>query len=479
MNISDKQAPKLSLGPLQILQSDLQQHLLVTGATGSGKTTFLLLLLSQLLATDSRDPVRKPAAVVIDVKGDLLQPIQSMLNACGREGDLLVLGPEPHHSGWNPFADPSLSPEEMARLLINSIQSMSQDPGQVGTSEELFWVAARHELLTALFELAQRTLRDSGGTALRIGQIIRLARRLVPAGSGKSDLMEEAAGLLSEPSAAALLSYQSLPQSTSSCIHHSVIGVLGPFGRDPLKGFIDPEPPRACGDLRAELFAKGKIVVITAGRAEYASDCFPGMVLLKSVLYRLILARARMPEGEKARPIWVVLDEFNRTLNAGQSAGYAAEDLVLEMARSSHTGFLLAAQNLAGLVSAAGESTTHKIAALCRNYAFFENTCPWTARLAQSILGRRLVNRKHLTVTKPVPAPLLFPEDEPSVQHSTSHVLVPELEPVLPVEQLARLSTGEVVLKLANGSVQHVKIEMPAVLHGCGDSTSPPSQKLS
>jgi type IV secretory pathway TraG/TraD family ATPase VirD4 len=431
-------------------------HCLVTGFTGTGKTTLLLKIITQLVARHAQVQEEKAAAVILDVKGDLLEPVRAILRKCGREQDLVVLGPGTDNAWWNPLADPSLNPGQMVQSFTTAASIQGQAAGQTARADELFWTTNRNELLAAICELAQKTAQQSDCGPLRISHVLRLSRLLIQRASSWPKMIEEITPMLSDSAAATFASFARLPENTSACVSASVEGVLAQFGREPLRSVLDGESHRFAVDIRRDLFARGKIIVVNSAHAEQGMECLPAQVWFKTALFSLILSRPRLPHEEQTRPIWIVLDEFTRTVLAHESGGVGCEHVAMEMARSSRAGFILAAQNLSGLVAIAGETLVTKIAALCRTLVFFGNSCAWTSRLATQVFGREWVHRKHITVASYPPPPFLFPEPQPLDDTDCPYVLVPSLEPVVSPERLAQFRTGEAVVKLPDGSVHQL-----------------------
>jgi len=68
---------------------DLLQHLLIIGATGSGKSCLLHRIAEQLIEHQADSPGRKAGLLIFDAKvDDTVQRIRSLAVAAGREKDL-------------------------------------------------------------------------------------------------------------------------------------------------------------------------------------------------------------------------------------------------------------------------------------------------------------------------------------------------------------------------------------------------------
>lgn len=387
--------------------------------------------------------------MIFDIKGDLLGAVRNILTAVGRSKDLVILGP------GEPFAfDPliGLSPAQISNLLIAASAITGQESSQRARQDDLFWSNNRLEMLTAICEIATLTTKAAGNAKLSLLHLQRLARTLH---QPKSDLLtwaKDLRHLLSDSSATAIEGMSSMPETTKACVASSVSQITNLFAREPAVQLMTPAKDRTMLELGEVLFEQGKVIVITAGSPEHTAQLLPAMLLFKSALFHLILARRRRPELNQERSLWIAIDEFGRTYLPHESMGAACEHVTLEMARANGAGFLLAAQNLCGLESVSGDTLVSKLVALCRTIILFANSCPSTDRLAQRVFGTRKSFREQITEDRMTPAPLLIPRvEKPSLIRRK--VRVPITVPVLPAEQLARLKTGEAFLKLADGSI--------------------------
>ncbi len=77
---------------ITLTEEELVQHVLVIGSTGSGKTTLLTHALQQLIP-------RGVGLLIQDAKCDgTVEQVRAVARACGREEDVVVLGPEGTHA---------------------------------------------------------------------------------------------------------------------------------------------------------------------------------------------------------------------------------------------------------------------------------------------------------------------------------------------------------------------------------------------
>lgn len=80
---------------VELAEADLVQHLLVMGATGTGKSTLLTSANRQLISYLAEEPRERLGLLVLDAKNEgMVQEIQAMAREARRGSDVVVLGPE-------------------------------------------------------------------------------------------------------------------------------------------------------------------------------------------------------------------------------------------------------------------------------------------------------------------------------------------------------------------------------------------------
>ena len=441
---------QINLHGMKFPKSFLWRHVLLSGNSGSGKTHGILKpLIAQLLAADIHSPELRAGMVLFDVKGDLKPIVEAALVRCGRRNDLIVVGLGEGEATFNPLADASLSPAQIAQQLILAASLSGQEASQRAKGEELFWATARTDVLTSLIELTQTTLRGASIQTLTLAHLQRARGLLSSSDLELKKFISGVVGQLSEASANALKEWARLPDTTRGCVTASVGNVLAPWAREPLSRLINPDEKRPLLNL-SDVFQYGKVVVINVAQTEHAEELWPACLMLKQALFKLALTRARLPINQE-RLVAIVIDEATRLISA--HSHLSSEHIALEAARSNRVAFILAAQNLSGLTAVNGDVLTDKLAALCGNQIFLANSCPATLRLAQRCFGDHIVLRRHKTLEPTLPAPQLFPEEEPDEQPASQVTLVPVEVPLISAATLARLPAGAARAKLADGSV--------------------------
>jgi type IV secretory pathway TraG/TraD family ATPase VirD4 len=448
LNTKPSNKPKMiNLHGVAIPREWLVTGLVILGTTGSGKSRGIIRpILKSCIAQGD-------AAVVYDVKGDLLPIVREALAASGRSKDLVVLGTGETDRTFNPLSDETLKTHQIVHQLLTAASLTGPAANQRSSNEDLFWSSARVELLCALVELARQSLAGTG-EPLNFSHLQKLRANLSQSSSAVNRWAKEVSAIIPENSGASLIEYASLPDNTRSCVLNSVTNVIAPYLRPPLSNFVSPTAARPAF-LLTDLFNQSKVVVVTAGQAEHSNDLWPAFLLFKQALYRLCLARPRLPVRQDNH-VLVILDEYTRMLTSHDAQ--SSEHVVMEQSRSSRFSFVLASQNLSGLEAIGGHLIVDKIMALASNFCFLANNCPATARLAQRVLGTRKTFVRHESVVSLPPPPLLFPAASPATEKSvTNTVLVPVEEPVVSAADLSLLKPGEVHLKLLDGSTHKIQ----------------------
>ena len=141
--------PKPAAEPrwLVIPERGLYTGIAIFGAVGSGKTAACMKpFAAQLFGWQAKDPSRRAAGLVLEVKGDFCHQVLDLLAAAEREEDYLEIGLDGPWQ-WNPLGDGELDSFSMAYTvagLMNQLYGKSKDP---------FWQIASMNLVRWLIEL--------------------------------------------------------------------------------------------------------------------------------------------------------------------------------------------------------------------------------------------------------------------------------------------------------------------------------------
>ncbi|MBS1712970.1 MAG: DUF853 family protein [Armatimonadetes bacterium] len=295
--------------PVALRPEQLARHLYVLGATGSGKTNFILELLA-------RDLERRHSVVVVDLRGDLVNRVLALCAArkvAPERVTLLDLREKERVVGFNPLAGSS-EPFVRSLHLLDVVRSESDSWG-VQLEETL-----RNALL--LLAHAQRSVTDLE----RVLFDMEFANQLLqeceePTVHG---FFERYAGLSEERQLA-----WALPVMNKVTPLLATPGLRAVFG--------SPKPI----DLENELSRKGSIVLVSLAVDELHRSGRMFGALVVAAITRSMLARVNVPEDRRV-PARLYVDEFEAM------ATEAFEGLIAE-GRRFKLSLVLSHQNLAQL----------------------------------------------------------------------------------------------------------------------------------
>ena len=132
---------------LTIPERGLYTGVAIFGAVGSGKTSACLHPFArQLLGWQATNPERRPAALVLEVKGDFCHDIRRMLAELDREGDYIELSLDGRLT-WNPLSATWLDSYSLAYTVASLLNQL------FGKGKEPFWQQAYTNLVRWIIEL--------------------------------------------------------------------------------------------------------------------------------------------------------------------------------------------------------------------------------------------------------------------------------------------------------------------------------------
>ena len=109
---------------LMIPERGLSTGVAILGAVGSGKTSACMHPVArQLLGWQADNPARRPAALVLEVKGDLCHDIRRMLTALDRGGDYIELSLD-GRLPWNPLRATWLDSYSLASPVASRLKQL-------------------------------------------------------------------------------------------------------------------------------------------------------------------------------------------------------------------------------------------------------------------------------------------------------------------------------------------------------------------
>ena len=132
---------------LTIPERGLYTGVAIFGAVGSGKTSACMHPFArQLLGWHATNPERRPAALVLEVKGDFCHDIRRMLAELDREGDYIELSLDGRLT-WNPLSATWLDSYSLAYTVASLLNQL------FGKGKEPFWQQAYTNLVRWIIEL--------------------------------------------------------------------------------------------------------------------------------------------------------------------------------------------------------------------------------------------------------------------------------------------------------------------------------------
>ena len=132
---------------LTIPERGLYTGVAIFGAVGSGKTSACIHPFArQLLSWQANSPERRPAALVLEVKGDFCHDIRRMLTELDRGGDYIELSLDGRLT-WNPLSATWLDSYSLAYTVASLLNQL------FGKGKEPFWQQAYTNLVRWIIEL--------------------------------------------------------------------------------------------------------------------------------------------------------------------------------------------------------------------------------------------------------------------------------------------------------------------------------------
>ena len=148
---------------LTIPERGLYTGIAIFGAVGSGKTSACMhTFAKQILGWQADDPEKRPAALMLEVKGDFCHDIRSILDGAGRGDDYLEIGMGGLWK-WNPLSAWWLDSYSLAYTVASLLNQL------FGKGKEPFWQQAYTNLVRWIIEL-HRVLPEQWVTLQQVYQ---------------------------------------------------------------------------------------------------------------------------------------------------------------------------------------------------------------------------------------------------------------------------------------------------------------------
>lgn len=357
------------------------EHFLVVGATGGGKTTILRILMKSTLEGPSYCP---PRALVYDPKKEFLPLLQGL----GREDDVRILNPfDRRCAAWDmatDFPDP-VSARQLATILVPEKQG--------GHENSAFFDNATRDLLTAV--------------------IVTLAETATP---GKWEFRDALLGVLYPAYLEALLSHERSRDGLVLGLNSRVKTVYldaDAKTRDNIMasvqarlGLYEPVASVWAQALRSgEARRRFSLLewsdsqdILLLGNEELGRASIDG--INRAIFGRaaeVLLSLPAKDQTPRAERTWIFLDELRE---AGRIEGIGR---LLNKGRAAGVTLALAFQDVEGLRDVYGGQVAGEITGQCGTLAILRLSSPETAKWAASLFGEYLAEEvtKDPTVSGP------------------------------------------------------------------------------
>lgn len=335
--------------PVSIKDRGLMMSYGIFGASGSGKTHLLTLMLRQLLSWNNENSDLKYGALILDPKAALIDDVTKIADAAGRLEDLTVINTNHLNEGIKTgraksinIIDVALDPYELGHQLVLAAKAAG-----VGTSDP-YWFLAWENLFgaaTYLLSLAECkvTIKDILQSVLTIDHVTdtdgnRIARRLI---QHIAERVTEEARLGKYPEdvqADARLAAQQLDNYFSqeikeiATVENIIRSAYNDFLRARYQCFsrkeLRQESDRKPG-FYDQIIEDGKIVLFSVSPAEPKVAKIV-CTLVKNLFQRTVLSRYERCHSQPpslnnfTRPVLIACDEYSQV--ASEVPGEAAGD---------------------------------------------------------------------------------------------------------------------------------------------------------
>lgn len=427
---------------LQLTGDMLTQHVMVTGASGYGKTTLLNRVLNDVIRYRGREPASKIGLLIFDFKADdTVARVTEWARACGRADDVVVVSSGSEYylnlvGGVVDFAD-----LETVCAKLGAFKQLGQD--------NEFWESARHTYLeTALYLAAFR--HPQGGFEDILGF---LNQYLVTHETCAVLEIEDEDILLSylqriaadhehrfSLKARSILSnhegWKTLDCKTRSNLSAIFSSTLQPFLTMASQGLFSARPAGKKHALDLErCMTEGKIVILSVDAMNHPELAQAAGMMLKCDFFRTVMKRPEQ-RGSNQRLLGLFADEYPLVVT-GKDPRFG--DITQLQTMRSRGAFLVAAtQGLVNIDIRIGQIARRALTVNFGTWLMLHSNEPELDVFALYTFGERpLAERQHRTP----PEDWLAPAEPQEVR----------LVPVCPLGALGRLEKHQAFVALADG----------------------------
>lgn len=427
----------------------LTRNTLLTGAIGSGKTSTLNRMLSQLIAYRADEADAKIGLLIFDFKDDgTAERVRSWARAAGRLGDVEEL------SAKSPSRLELFEGfQSMAQLEETTESMLTALPPETG--ENSYFEAARRKRL----ECALGIYRLVKSGTLYGPEVLSFIDAYISSGSGhgiKVEPPEEIARFEAMAEALYANKAHEIPEQLQStidrlCTNLNEWQMLDPRTRSNEQSTVTNLLQVYMGFAAHDFFGgrdkqvvrvddvieSGKILVVTVSALRTPQLASMIGRWMKSRFFAKLHGR-ELDYGTPGRLAGLILDEYPLVATGGE---HRFSDLTHLQAMRAVRGFTIAAtQGFEALIRRLGASETRALLAQFDQHFFFQSKEAAVAGLTESLWGR--LPKWQAMPRKPAEEPpLTFPGD-----HAPRPTSVPysvEWKPRVGIAELAALQTGE------------------------------------
>jgi len=403
----------LQLGGWSSPAKDLFEHVLVTGATGSGKTRSVFLpLVEMTLRHFGQDANHKAAVFLVDGKGDMVDMAKDCVNRAGRAEDLYIFGEG--GNCWVPLFECFAG--DVATVAEYLFAILEERGGMGYGTNDSFWYENAKRLLRAAVGIAKAMHGNNMGGLNGIARSLQLicdirtlddsdepddSNLLKGSSAGKeiTRQLEEAfiEGRISHEERKSILDYM---ENDVARLPWRTLGTIFNMGKNYLSQFAKPELQLLFSEqagkkkiMPEDIIDRGLIVVVSLSPSIYGEVARPFRIAIKKLFCEKILQRNSLywhGDSEprrinQVRPVIYGCDEFHTTL---ESMGNMADAYFLDRCREFRCMCILATQGVSALQSVIRESgMCNHLLNNCRTKFFFANDCPETSGYFENLLG--------------------------------------------------------------------------------------------